>query len=179
MLGHVGEDRCAFEADGVKRFWVKAEGLEDSGGDLRCLCGGGDRARGEGRVGEEHDDVGVIVREATVLGELLGAAGVDDAGVGSDDDVRGAWVTVGRETGGLVVEGEGGAVEDGAEADGGAVLLERRYGGGCVSCVFEPEKGDVVLGCPDAAAGGRFRGGKKAGDDCSNVARWPSQSLVR
>ena len=62
--------------------------LQDRRGHLGCLNDCVDRARRVGRVGDQHHDVGVVMREAAVLGHFLHACGIDDADVRGDDDVR-------------------------------------------------------------------------------------------
>ncbi len=59
--------------------------------------------RPEAGIGEQHHHVGVVMREAAVLFLLGGAARVDDAGIGRDDDVRCAGIAGRRQAGRVVV----------------------------------------------------------------------------
>src|ERR1700722_16427392 len=107
-------------------------------------------------MGQQQDDVGVVMAEAAVLLLLCGAAGVGNADVRGHDDVRCAGVY------GWVVEvnGERRAVEELAERDsGGAGIVFEDLDAGCgIGGVVEPEQRDVVFGRPDAGGVvGRFR----------------------
>ena len=42
-------------------------------------------------------DVGVVMREAAVLGQLLAAAGIGDADVRRNQNVRRAWIAIRRQ----------------------------------------------------------------------------------
>ena len=79
-------------ANGVKCPRVEIQCLKDG---RRHLCSAHlrvDRLRTEGRVGQEQNDVRIVMGEATVLRELLCAAGISDADIRGHDDIRRARV---------------------------------------------------------------------------------------
>ena len=81
----------------------------------------------EGWIGQQQNDVGVVMGEPAVLGQFLGAAGVSNADVRGHDDVRRArvdgWV--------VVVKCKRRAVVDLPELDsgGGGIRFEDIDGG--------------------------------------------------
>src|SRR5579872_7221483 len=95
------------------------------------------------------------MREAAVLFLLRGAAGVRNADVGGDNDVRRArvfgWV--------VVVDCKGWAVEDLPKGNPGGrgVIFEDFDAGVGIGGVLQPEERDVVFRGSDAIAVGRLR----------------------
>ena len=104
-------------------------------------------------IGEQQDHVGVVMREAAVLGELRLAAGIGNAYVRRDDDVRSTRVPTWPESRGVVVEGYGWTVEDLAEADGCSVLLKRLDSAVNVRARLEPEQEPRLLYSASKTAG--------------------------
>ncbi len=136
-----GQNACSFGADGVELVGIDAEGLEDCGSDLGCANFRKDCSCVEARVGKQEHDVGVVMGESAVLGELLAAAGVDDADIRGHDNIRSAridgWV--------VVVKGKRRAEVDLAEADLVGVLLEDLDAGSGVRGVLQPDERDIVF----------------------------------
>src|ERR1700728_2940760 len=102
----VRQDRSAFEANCVETSWVEAESAKDGRCDLVGADSGIYIARHEGRVGQQQDYVGVVMRKAAVLGELGAAAGVGDADVGGDNDVGRARIAAGPQPRPVVIQGQ-------------------------------------------------------------------------
>src|ERR1700679_99911 len=94
---------------------VEAQSLEDGWRYLDSAYSFANRFGFVGRVGQQQNDVRVVMSEAAVLGQFRGAAGVRNAHVRGHDDIRRArvfgWI--------VVVEGERRAVVDLAELDSG------------------------------------------------------------
>src|SRR5277367_6120149 len=86
------QNGCAFLPDGIQARRIEAEDLQDSGGHLSRFHKAVDSARLDARVGDQQYHVGVIVREAAMLGLLLGAAGVNHSDVRRYDDIGRARV---------------------------------------------------------------------------------------
>src|SRR5271167_222822 len=84
----------------LKLVGVQSERLENGWSNLGGQNSRVNRARLEFRVRKQHDHVGVVVRETTVLFLFRAAAGVDHTVVGGDDDIRGARILAGTDSGG-------------------------------------------------------------------------------
>ena len=116
----------------------------------------------EGRIGQQQNDVGVVMSEAAVLGQLRFAAGVSDADVRGDDDVGRArvygWV--------VVVERKRRAVVDLPERDarGGGIVFEDFDAGVGIGGALQPDQRDVIFRRPNA-------GGVVGGFGVRNIAR--------
>jgi DNA-binding CsgD family transcriptional regulator len=78
-----------FDLNGLERVRVQSE----QGQDARCDLGGlylclADRVMAHTRAGHDRRDIAILRRGATVSGDLLDVAGVDDAVLGDADEVR-------------------------------------------------------------------------------------------
>ncbi len=83
----VGQGRRAFGLHRVQQRRIQLQGGEDGRRDLRGDDWRGLHAAGPGRQRDDQRDVAVVRRVAAVVGVLLLAGAVEDAGVGQDDDV--------------------------------------------------------------------------------------------
>src|SRR6516225_1559745 len=78
----------AFEAHGVQQFGVEAESLQDRGSHLSRFHKAVDGPGRKARTGYQQHHIGIVMREAAVLGLLLEVSGIDHADVWNHDDVR-------------------------------------------------------------------------------------------
>ena len=83
-----GQYLRALDLDSLESVGIETERLENRWRDLL----GFDRARDgspiEAGIRQKHYDVGVVMREAAMLGEFLGTARIGDPDIRRDDDVR-------------------------------------------------------------------------------------------
>src|SRR5271166_5607988 len=120
----------------------------------------------EAWVGEQQHDIGVVMGKPSVLRLLLGTAGVSDADILGDDDVRRAgvdgWV--------VIVERDRWPVVDLPERDSGAggIIFEDFDAGVGIGGALQPEERDVIFRRPNA---GRVFGGFRVW----NIARLGEQ----
>src|SRR3984957_461527 len=138
-------------------------------------------------MGQQQNDVRVVMGEAAVLGKFRGAAGVSNSDVRGDDNIRRAWVH-GRI---VVVNGKRRTIVNLAEFDsgGGGVIFEDFDARKSIGRVVQPDQRDVIFGRSNAGGVvGRFREGNEsgirkqsdggsAGDGVRDVAVWVDRGL--
>ena len=128
------EGRCSLSKNGTKGRRIEAQGLEDGRRHLGGAHFGADSLRLERRIGQQQNDIRVVMGEPAELRQFRRAAGVSHADVRGDDDVRRArvcgWFVVVQREGRAVVDlpelDSGGGGED---APVGVVTPGRRSGG--------------------------------------------------
>src|SRR5260370_497184 len=81
-----GKNAGSLSANGIEGRRIETQGFEDGRGYLDGAHFGADRAGFEGGMGQQQDDIGVVMAEPAVLLLLPGAAGVNNAGVRGHDD---------------------------------------------------------------------------------------------
>src|SRR5208337_3980588 len=103
ILVHTGQwDRRkharSLSINGIKGRRKDTQGSEDGRRHLGGAYFGADRLGLEARVGQQQNDIRVVMGEPAMLGQLLAAARVSNADVRGHDDVRRArvygWVVV-------------------------------------------------------------------------------------
>src|SRR5579872_3288727 len=95
------------------------------------------------RVGEQQNDVGVVMCEPAVLGQFLAAAGVSNADIRGHDDVGRARI-YGRV---VVIERQRRTVVDLPERDSGtgSIIFQDLDAGIGIGGVLQPDQRDVVF----------------------------------
>src|ERR1700722_9169387 len=87
-----GKNWSPLNPNGIQLPGIEVERLQDGWRHLRSADRGADSLGLERGIGQQHNDISVVMSEAAVFGEFRLAAGVSDADVGGDDDVGRAWV---------------------------------------------------------------------------------------
>src|SRR5665213_397644 len=121
------QNGCAFQSHRIQLLRIEAKRFQDGRRNLVGLDAGINNPGSEVGVGDQHDDVGVVMREAAMLHQFRGTSRVDHSHVWGDDDVRCAWIAVGWQTGEIVVEPKTGAVEYLANASLCGIFFKNRY----------------------------------------------------
>src|SRR5215472_6026149 len=86
------QNRGSFLTDGIKLPRVNVQGLENGRSYLGCAHCRPHCTRFETRIGQQQNDIGVVVREAAMLRLLMVAARIGDADVWGHDDIGRAGV---------------------------------------------------------------------------------------
>ena len=111
----VRQNGSALNTNGIQLARIQVERFQDGWSNLGGAHAGVDCLGLEGGIGHQQNDIGVVMGEAAVLRLFLGAAGVSNADIRGDDDVRRARVD--RRV--VVVEGQRRAIVDLPERDSG------------------------------------------------------------
>jgi len=88
------EHAGSLRLNGGKGRRIETQGVQNGRRDLGGAHFGADGVGFEARLRQQQNDVGVVMREAAVLGQFRRAAGVSNADVRGHDDVRRAWIRV-------------------------------------------------------------------------------------
>jgi hypothetical protein len=146
---HIRKNTGPFNPNGIQRRWIEVECFEDRGSHLRRANAHTDCLGYKRRIRQQQNDIGVVVAKAAVFGKFRFAAGVSDADIRSDDDVRSPRV-LGRV---VVVEREGGTVVNLAQANaraGRGVVFQNLDAGRCIRRALQPNQRDVIFRWPNA-----------------------------
>ena len=102
------QHRRAFFLDRIQAPGIEPQGLKNGRGYLDGFDKAGHGAGLEIRIRNQQHHVGIIVSEASVLGLLLRASGIDHAHVRLNDDIGSAGIALGGSPGALnIVSSEG------------------------------------------------------------------------
>src|SRR5579883_3615104 len=87
LVSEAGQDRGSLRLGALELGGIEAERTQDRRCNLLVLNLLADHAAFDPRVGDNQQDVGIVVAEAAMLGDLLRAAAIDRAVDRLDDDV--------------------------------------------------------------------------------------------
>ena len=96
---NAGQNLSRFQLHRFETVRVQPQRLEDGWRDLKRLHRSGDGARPERGIRDQQYYVGVVMRETSVLGQFLGAAGVGNADIRRNQNVRRARIAIRRQAG--------------------------------------------------------------------------------